>query len=220
MAKTRKQKLLLLGAGGNATVIASVIEDLIDKGEKYEILGYLDDNKKKGSIVNSHQVLGIVADARSYIKYDDVKFIYTLITAKRVAERVDKLIELDLPVERFATLVHPSASVSRYSSLGRGVVVMPGVVISPNVHVGDFVLIHSNSLIGHDAAVEDYCFLANCSSVGSTVKIGKGAYIGSNSSIRENIIIGENALVGLGAVVTRNVPSGVTVVGNPAKTLS
>jgi len=218
--KNNKLKLVILGAGGNATVIASAVEDIIDAGGDYEILGYLDDIKEKGKLINNYPVLGTVPDAPSYLKDKDTMFVYSLLTAKKVNERIEKLMKLNLPMERFATLVHPQATVSRHSSLGRGVVIMPGVVISPNVSVGNFVLIYANSLIGHDVSIGDYCFVANCVSVGSTVALGKGAYLGSNSSIREKVNIGENALVGLGAVVIKDVPDGKTVVGNPAKVLS
>jgi len=217
--KNNKQKLVILGAGGNATVIASAVEDIIAVGGNYEILGYLDDMKEKGEVINNYPVLGIIPDASSYLEDKDIMFVYSLLTAKKVDERIDKLMKLNLPIERFATLVHPQATVSRYSSLGKGVVIMPGVVVSPNVSIGNFVLIYANSLIGHDSILEDYCFIANCVSTGSTVVVKKGAYLGSNSSVREKIAIGENSLVGLGAVVLKDVPPGSTVVGNPAKVL-
>ena len=48
-------------------------------------------------------------------------------------------------------------------------------------------------------------------------KVMKGDSIGSNVTILCGVIIGENAIVGAGTVVTKNVESGVTVAGNPAK---
>jgi len=218
MAKNIK-KLIILGAGGNATVIASAVEDLIDSGAAYEIMGYLDDQKEKGRLINGYPVLGTVPDAGSFLTDRDIRFVYSLLTAKKVDERIEKLLALKLPVDRFATLVHPKAVVSRHSVLGRGAVVMPGVVVSPNVKIGDHVLIYANSLIGHDTEIDDYCFVANCVSIGSTVRMKKGAYAGSNSSIKEKVTVGKNSLVGLGAVVVKDVPPGSTVVGNPARVL-
>jgi len=50
--------------------------------------------------------------------------------------------------------------------------------------------------------------------------VKSGASIGANATILPGIIIHENAMVGAGAVVTRDVPAGVTVVGNPAGEVS
>jgi len=41
--------------------------------------------------------------------------------------------------------------------------------------------------------------------------------IGANATILPGKVIGEDAFVGAGALVTKDVPAGVTVVGNPAK---
>ncbi len=49
--------------------------------------------------------------------------------------------------------------------------------------------------------------------------VADGASIGSGATILGGIRIGPGALVGAGAVVTKNVPSGATVVGNPAREL-
>jgi len=50
-------------------------------------------------------------------------------------------------------------------------------------------------------------------------RVCRGASIGSGATILGGVTIGEEAMVGAGAVVTRDVPAGVTVVGNPARRL-
>ncbi len=47
--------------------------------------------------------------------------------------------------------------------------------------------------------------------------VKRGATIGSGATLLCGITIGERAMVGAGSVVTKDVPSGATVVGNPAR---
>ncbi|MEP6868613.1 MAG: DapH/DapD/GlmU-related protein, partial [Novosphingobium sp.] len=75
------------------------------------------------------------------------------------------------------------------------------------------------SYVEHDCVIGDFVTFAPAVRCNGNVRIGDGAYIGSNAVIRQGITIGEGAVVGMGAVVIRDVPTGATVVGNPARVL-
>ena len=210
------KKIIIIGGVGNGTVVASTVEDVIQDGGDWELLGYLNDFEPEGSLINGCPVLGKVPDV-SRFNAKDCYFIYTLVTVKKASERIQKLLALELPLERFATIVHPTATVSRYVKLGYGVVLMPGVVISPNVTIGNHTQLYGNSFVGHDTTIGDYCFIANCASVGGRVVVEDGVHIGSNASVIEKVTIGSWSLVGLGSVVLKDVPPFAKVVGNPAR---
>lgn len=55
---------------------------------------------------------------------------------------------------------------------------------------------------------------------GRPVRIGKDVWIGGGSIILPGVSIGDGAVIGAGSVVTRDVPAGVTALGNPARVRS
>lgn len=52
---------------------------------------------------------------------------------------------------------------------------------------------------------------------GRPIHIGRNVWIGGGAIILPGVTVGDDAIIGAGSVVTRDVPSGVTVVGNPAR---
>ena len=53
--------------------------------------------------------------------------------------------------------------------------------------------------------------------MGKPISIGENVWIGSQAVILPGVTIGNDAIVGAGSIVTRDVPPGMTVVGNPAR---
>jgi maltose O-acetyltransferase len=52
---------------------------------------------------------------------------------------------------------------------------------------------------------------------GKPVRIGENVWIGGGVIILPGVTVGDDAIIGAGSVVTRDVPTGATVVGNPAR---
>jgi maltose O-acetyltransferase len=52
---------------------------------------------------------------------------------------------------------------------------------------------------------------------GRPIRIGRNVWIGGGAIILPGVTVGDDAIIGAGSVVTRDVPSGITVVGNPAR---
>lgn len=118
---------------------------------------------------------------------------------------------------RLASVVHPSASLSRRAQVGEGCVINAGVVISSNTRIEPNVILNRGCLIGHDNLIHSFCTLGPGANVAGAVEIGEGAYIGLGAVIRDHVTIGAEAVVGAGAVVVKSVASNVLVTGVPAQ---
>jgi sugar O-acyltransferase (sialic acid O-acetyltransferase NeuD family) len=104
--------------------------------------------------------------------------------------------------------------------IGDGACLSPFVTLTSNIRIGRCFHANLYSYVEHDCVIGDFVTLAPGAKVNGNINIGNHAYIGSGAILRQGITIGAGAIVGMGAVVTRDVPPGVTVVGNPAKPLN
>ena len=108
--------------------------------------------------------------------------------------------------------------------IGEGLIISPFATITSNVKIGNGFHANIYSYVAHDCVVGDYVTLAPSVKCNGNVVIEDHAYIGTGAILKQGrpdkpLVIGKGAVVGMGAVVTKDVPPGVTVVGNPAKPL-
>ncbi len=204
--------LIIIGAGGDGKNIAEIVEEI---DPEWNLLGFLDDDpSKQGIEINGVPVLGKIADIA---KYNNCYYIILLGSAKDHFIKKRLVAKLGISLGNYATIIHPSARVSKYANIGRGSVILPGVTVMANAGLGNFVFVASNTNIGHDTKIGDYVTIAPLAAIAGHVTIEEGCYIGLNSSIRERVTIGKWSVVGLGAVALKDVPPFTTVVGNPAR---
>lgn len=213
------KRVVILGTGGNSVDILDTINDINDLASKpvYECLGFLDDNESLwGTVIQGVKVLGPLESAH---EHPDCSFVNGIGAPSNFWKKEAIISKTGAPLERFVTIIHPSASVSRTATLGSGVVVFQHVVITSNVKIGNHVIILPNTVISHDDVIGDYTCIAGGVCVSGQVKIGQSCYLGTNSTIIGNSEIGDRCLIGMGSCVLRSIPPNSVVVGNPARLL-
>ncbi|MFC4221703.1 acetyltransferase [Flagellimonas marina] len=211
------KKIIIIGGYGNGTVALSTIEDINKRDKTWEVLGFLNDNETEP--INGYPIVGKINKTvvQKYIEQPEVYFFYSLISVKLNFKFLSKLHELEIPKERFATLVHPTAVISKFSKIGYGTCIQPFVSIGPNTEIGNHVQIFAQSLIGHGAKLNDYSYVANNACIGADVVLKEGAYLGTNATTLEFVSLGKWSVTGIGAVVLKDVPDYAKMVGNPAR---
>lgn len=114
----------------------------------------------------------------------------------------------------------------KFPQLG-GLIIQDWVEIGANTCIDRGAL--SDTVIGFGTKINNLCHIAHNVVIGQHVVINSqvaisgsctiedDAWIAPNASLRGHQRIGKAAIIGTGAVVTKDVPSGETWVGNPAK---
>lgn len=211
---------MIFGTGGNCVDILDTINEINERADTKDRMiceGFLDDDEKKwGMEIFGIKVLGPLSRAR---EMDGVSFINGIGSPNNFWRREEIAASGGQSLERFATIIHPTASVSRMSTLGRGCVIFQNVTIASRAKIGDHVIILPNSVISHDDVIGDYTCVAGGVCVSGDVKVGRECYLGANCSIIGGVEIGDRSLVGMGSVVLKSVPSNCVYAGVPARFL-
>jgi sugar O-acyltransferase (sialic acid O-acetyltransferase NeuD family) len=206
--------LLILGTGGSVHDVLDAAEAINARSPAWEVAGFLDDARPAGGRHLGLSVLGTLQDAP---RFPGHWLVNAIGSDKSYQLRPALVASTGRDAERFATLVHPAASVSSRARLGRGVCVHFGASVGGAVTVGDHVTLCPSCTLGHDAVLEDFAVIAPAAVISGSVRVGRCCYVGTRAVVKQGVTLGEGCLVGMGAVVLRDVPAGVTVVGNPAR---
>jgi acetyltransferase-like isoleucine patch superfamily enzyme len=112
-------------------------------------------------------------------------------------------------------------------TIGDGCTIHSHVWIGDTVYIGKRCKIQAFAFIPPRVRIEDDVFIGPRvtftndkyppSNEWLITTVGQGASIGAGAVILPGVTIGSNAKIGAGSVVTKDIPSGETWVGNPAR---
>lgn len=212
MKKNSLKKLVIIGGGGYAKVVISIIKKI----ETYNIVGYTD-------LQDQGEILGI-----PYLGNDD-KFIseYHKYNVKDVFLGIGQLQDSNIKrriVDKYRSerfnfpyIISPSAIISDDVKIGEGSIIRDGAIVSCSTRIGNFSIIGTSVNINHDSIIGDYCNIAIGSIIGVNVIIFDQVFIGMGSTVINKIKISNNIFVGAGSLVTRDCFKQGVYYGRPAK---
>ena len=197
------ESYMLIGGSGHAKVIIDCI-----RASGGEVAGILDDGLPVGTRVLGVPVLGKSSDYEAYLSHKFLIAIGNNGVRRRIAEKMNV---------RWGRVIHPTAVVSDYASVGEGTVVMPGAVINAGAVVGNHCIINSGAVVEHDNRLGDYVHISPKAALGGTVTLGEETHVGIGACVRNNISICGGCVVGAGAAVVKNITEPGVYAGVPAR---
>jgi sugar O-acyltransferase (sialic acid O-acetyltransferase NeuD family) len=209
--------LLIFGTGGMGREAEQLVRDLESvprSGERFRVVGFVDDHAVAGSVVHGMPVHSLDQAARHWPGAS----ITIAVGRPELRERLAAA-ALDAGLHA-VTLVHPRTDIGGRVNIGPGSYVGPASVLTCDIIIGSQVQINVGCVIHHDSVIEDFVTLSPRATVLGAVRIGTKAFIGAGATIRQGVRVGAGAVVGMGAAVVCDVPDGETWVGVPARRLS
>jgi len=209
------KNITLIGSSGHAKVVI----DIVEKENKYRIVGLIDKFRQIGEETLGYAVIGKEEDLPRLVPEYSIGGVLVAIgdnfQRSNVASRISRL----SPNVPFFSTIHPQANIARNVEIGAGTVVMAGVTISPSCAIGRFCLLNTNSSLDHDSVMQEFSSLAPRASTGGNVHIGAFSAVGIGATLIDQVRIGEHTVIGAGATVLNDIDSFKVAYGTPAKAI-
>ena len=190
------EKIILIGAGGHASVLMQLCHDLryqlaavspgIQQEKKMDLTGIMCisdcDIRKKFRNKNVFLVNGIGAKLGSRSRFSIFK----------------QFKELNY---KFLTLVHGFCFVSKTSTLGEGVQIMAGAIVQNHCFIGQNTIINTRASVDHGAKIGAHCHIAPGAIICGDVEIGENCFVGAGAIITEGTKLASGSLIKAGALI-------------------
>jgi len=211
-----ERDLVVVGAGGFGREVIDVAEAINAVHHTWRVVGVVDDAPSEANLERlACRGVEFLGRTHEPLGWPDRVWYVVGVGSPRVRRMIAG--RYDAAGLLAATLVHPVATLGSDVTLGAGTVVCAGARITTNIRLGRHVHVNPNVTIGHDTVVDDFVSLNPASSISGDCVVGEGTLVGVGAVVLNQLRIGAGATVGGAACVVRDVPSGTTVKGVPAK---
>jgi sugar O-acyltransferase (sialic acid O-acetyltransferase NeuD family) len=201
----RTESLIVFGAGGHGRVVA----DAALLGGRWADIAATDGNTAacRGELLPGIPLIEEKA-ARKLTAVIHIA-IGNNIARQKIAASWDD--------QRLASVVHPSAAVSRFSAIGSGCFVAAGAIVGPAADVGRGVIVNHGAVVEHDVAIAAFSHISENATLGGHVRVGQRVLIGPGVVVLPSLRIGDDVIVNPGSVVSGHLLEPGIYGGNPAR---
>ena len=207
-------KLVIVGGGGHAKVVLSLLGKLSD----FDVVGYVDPNDM-GTVLGA-DYLGDDDVLPTLMKEQGVKAAALGIghprsgDVRRSAVEKLKILGYSLP-----PVISPDAVVNVDVALGDGAVVMDRAVINCGSVVGEYSIVNTGAIVEHDCGIGAFAHIAPGATVCGGVTVGDDSLVGAGAVIIPGCEVTAGCIMGAGAVVTGDCAESGVYAGIPARRL-
>ena len=212
------KKLLLIGGGGHCH---SVIDSVINVGI-YNEIGVVAKDQDNYNALKDDTLLApyLVGTDENLTKLFESGWNCAFITlgsvgntgGRRILYRNLSDLGFEIPI-----IIDPSAVVSCWATIEKGVYIGKRAIINAGSKVGACAIINTGTIVEHDCVIGNFAHISPGTTLCGQVSIGNDSHIGAGSVVRQCINIGLSSMIGAGSVVVKDIPDNVKAYGNPCR---
>lgn len=206
-----KEKIIIIGGGGHAKVIISILS----KTNNFEIIGYTE-LEDKGQILNV-PYLGVDV-VLSRFKSEGVSKVALGVGQIKSTVIRKKLVTFAKNLGfSFPVIISPDSIVNQEVRIGEGTVVMDGAIVNSGSIIGDYSIINTKASVDHDCRIGSFTHIAPGVTLSGDVSVGDEVLLGTASSVIQGIHIPDRSIVAAGSSVQKPIKETGIYRGVPAR---
>lgn len=220
MSDAGRNDLIIVGAGALGSEYMWAAEEMNAEAARLDrptlpwvLVGFVDDERRTAAL-GKYVVLGNIEETSRKRQGIETWFAVALGDNHRRAELAIRAEEAGW---RPATLIHPSVIIAPGAQIGAGSYIGAGSIICPRATVDRHVVINVHVTVGHDSVLRDFSQACPGARINGNCGLGVYSFLGSNATLGPGVLIGDDSVVGANSHAVRNVQSGITVIGCPAR---
>ena len=204
-----KKRLMLLGGGGHC----SSVLDAAQRMGMFDEIVITDCDMVAGTEFMGSRVVG-TDDALLQLFQDGIRMAFISMGSIK-STKLRKLLyrrAMDMGFD-FPNIIDPSALVSEYAMLGKGIFVGKNSVINAGARVGDMAIINTGAIVEHGSSIGSFSHISVGAVVCGDSKIGNSVFVGANAAIIQGVKVGANSIVGAGSIVLKDAVPDSRIIG-------
>ena len=212
----KDKKIVIFGSGGHAkSILAEILKD-----NEFKVLGFIDEDKPRGTRVESYnrrnfEVISNISTLSDVIDENTYGVIGVGLNYLRKSianEVIDKC-----PSFKWAKIISKDSIINGNVEIGDGTVIMSASIINTGTVLGEHCIINTRTILEHDNKFRDFTSTGPDVTTGGNVIVDHCSHIGLGAKINNNIKIAENTIIGSKSLCTKNCEANSVYMGTPAQ---
>lgn len=212
MQDSSGSKKLVVAGTGNPDVVQLVADINGASLQKFDLLGFLDDNPN--NVDKHHFGVGVIGGFDWLEGRQDIYVFNSIARSTEIRRNAQE--RLESFGAQFVSLIHPSVS-TNFSEVGIGTLLARNVYLEAKTKVGPHSIVLANTTIAHDSVIGEGCFLGHGCHIQGSVTLEEECFLGAGTTVYPNCVLARRTTLGLNSVLIRNTSEGEVISAAPSR---